>query len=60
MIQIEQLGQYGTESANTDFLIRAILVFCILSRFYICINDKIGNALSLSSDKTKWKGGKRK
>ena len=48
VIQIVQLGQYGTKSSNTDFfspywptLIRTILVFGVISRFYIRINDKI-------------------
>ena len=48
VIQIVQLGQYGTKSAYTDFffsylptLIPPLLVFRILSRFYIRINDKI-------------------
>ena len=48
VIQIVQLGQYGTKSANMDFffsywptLIRPTLVFQILSRFYIRIDHEI-------------------
>ena len=47
VIQIVQIGQYGTKLTNADFfsywptLIRQILVFWILSRFYMCIKDKI-------------------
>ena len=47
VIQIVQIGQYGTKSTNADFfsywptLIRQIFVFWILSRFYMCIKDKI-------------------
>ena len=47
VIQIVQIGQYATKSTNADFfsywptLIRQILVFWILSRFYMCIKDKI-------------------
>ena len=47
VIQIVQLCQYGTKSANTEFfsywptLFRPILAFRILFRFYIPVNNKI-------------------
>ena len=46
IIQIEQLGQYGTKSANTHYFLLladfdpANIVFRNLSRFYIHIEDK--------------------
>ena len=39
VIQIVQLGEYGTRLANMELFI--VLVFRILSRIYIRINDKI-------------------
>ena len=44
VIQIIQLDQYGTESTNLFYwlaLIQPLMVFRILSRFYIHINHKI-------------------
>jgi hypothetical protein len=44
VIQIVQLDQYGTKSANLSYwlaLIQPLMVFQILSRFYIHINDRI-------------------
>ena len=39
---VVQLGQYRTKSDNTDFLADFDLAnIGVLSRFYICINDKI-------------------
>lgn len=66
IIQREQLGQYWTKSVNTDF-------FLVLAEFNPAntgvpdslqilhsINDKIRDALLLSSDESKWTGSERK